>query len=194
MEKSQKQALIPEHAELVFEWVRTKIYQWDQEMYDGSIARFERTRFLDGAFVIPVLKNGKILLTKQEQPARTPFISLPGGGIEIEDDSPLISAQRELLEETWAKSHNWSEFFHFTGTNNVVSNVYYYIARDCEIVAPIMADAGEKISLFEVDFDEFLELSSNEEFHHHWNLLPIMYEARLKKDVYEDLKKKIFGK
>lgn len=75
-----------------------------------------------------------------------------------------------------------------------MSNVYYYIARDCEIVTPIMADVGEKISLFEVDFDEFLELSSNEEFHHHWNLLPIMYEARLKKDVYEDLKQKIFGK
>lgn len=80
---------IPEHAEIVFDGVRARIYQWDQEMYDGSIARFERTRIIDGAFTIPVLKNGNILLTRQEQPARGEFISLPGGAIDDSDASPL---------------------------------------------------------------------------------------------------------
>ena len=79
MNTPKSQAKIPEHAELVFDGIRAKVYQWNQEMYDGSVARFERIKFMDGAFVIPVLKNGKILLTKQEQPARKPFISLPGG-------------------------------------------------------------------------------------------------------------------
>ena len=69
--------MIPNDAELVFDGVRAKVYQWNQTMYDGSIARFERIRFIDGAFVVPILPNGNILMTEQEQPARATFYSLP---------------------------------------------------------------------------------------------------------------------
>lgn len=75
----------------------------------------------------------------------------------------------------------------FLGTVNTATFVDYYIAQDCEIIENINPDGGEKITLFEVSFDEFLELSSNEDFHHHWNLLPILYEARLNKDKYKEL-------
>lgn len=47
-------------------------------MYDGTIKRFESIRFLDGAFVIPILPDNRILVTKQEQPLISEFISLPG--------------------------------------------------------------------------------------------------------------------
>lgn len=185
---------IPAHAEKVFDGVRCEIFQWNQPMYDGTTARFERARFMDGAFVLPILKNGKILLTRQEQPMRKSFISLPGGAIDDSDISPLEAAKRELLEETGAVSQNWSEWFTFSGTAHTATYVDYFIARDCEIVGAINPDGGEKIELFEVDFDEFLALSSNEKFHHHWNLLPMLYEARLEKAKYDELKKIIFGK
>ena len=42
-----KKNIIPLNAEKVFSGIRTEIYQWDQEMYDGSIERFERMRFID---------------------------------------------------------------------------------------------------------------------------------------------------
>ncbi len=82
----------------------------------------------------------------------------------------------------------------FLGTVNTATFVDYYIAQDCEIIENINPDGGEKITLFEVTFDEFLELSSNEDFHHHWNLLPILYEARLNKDKYNELKELFYGK
>lgn len=69
----------------------------------------------------------------------------------------------------------------------------YFIARDCEIVQDICPDGGEKIELFEVSFDEFLELSSDARFHHHWNLLPILYEARLNREKYNELYKIFYG-
>ena len=81
----------------------------------------------------------------------------------------------------------------FHGTNNVNTSVYYYIARNCLQVSDITPDGGEKIELFTVSFDEFLELSSDIRFHHHWNLLPILYEARLHPEKKEALKKILYG-
>ena len=48
-------------------------------MYDGSTARFERVRFMDGAFTVAITAESQILITRQEQPARAgSFLSLPG--------------------------------------------------------------------------------------------------------------------
>ena len=38
---------IPAMAECVFSGVRSEVYQWDQEMYDGSYSRFELLRCID---------------------------------------------------------------------------------------------------------------------------------------------------
>lgn len=184
---------IPPHAELVFSWVRSRIYQWDQEMYDGTTKRFESIRFLDGAFVIPILPDGRILLTKQEQPLMEEFISLPGGSFDFPDEDPLFCALRELQEETGYMSNKVHPWFEFSGTKNVNTSVYYYIAQDIFKVGDIVPDAWEKIELFSVTFDEFLELSSLSWFHHHWNLLPMLYEARLFADKKEELRHVFYG-
>lgn len=188
-----QKSIIPENAELMFSWVRSQIYQWDQEIYDGSQRRFELIRFIDGAFVLPILPDGRILLTRQEQPGRSEFISLPGGSFDSPDEDPLECARRELREETGHSSDSFSEWMVYHGTNNVYTQVHYYIARDCTQIWDIVWDGGERISLFTVSFDEFLELSSDPWFHHHWNLLPILYEARLYRDKKEALKKILYG-
>lgn len=193
MTKSPENHIIPEHAECVFKWVRNTIYQWDQEMYDGSIARFERNRFIDGAFVLPILPNGNILLTKQVQPTRNPFISLPWWAFDHPDEDPILCAKRELKEETGYVSDEWKEWFRFDGSPNTIMYVHYFIAHNCKKVSEISLDPGEKIETFEVNFDEFLELSSNPKFHHHWNLLPLLYEARLDEQKYKALKDFVYN-
>lgn len=103
-------------------------------MYDGRIARFERIRFLDGAFVLPILSDGRILLTRQEQPGRPEFISLPGGAFDTPDEDPIDCARRELLEETGYESDDVREWVTFYGTSNAYTEAHYYIARDCRQV------------------------------------------------------------
>jgi len=59
--------MIPDDAKKVFSGVRTDVYQWDQEMFDGSIATFERIEKKPSAAIIAVV-DSKIIITQQEQP------------------------------------------------------------------------------------------------------------------------------
>ncbi len=185
-----KKNIIPPNAEKVFSGVRTQIYQWDQEMYDGSTERFECMRFMDWAFAVPVLPSGKILLTLQDQPARHSFIWLPGWSFDFPEEDPLDCAKRELLEETGYASDDWELWHTHAGTNNTIVSTYFYIAHDAYRVWEIQPDPGEKISLLELSFDEFLLLSEDENFTH-WTLLPYLFRARIYREKYDALKEKL---
>lgn len=178
---------IPQDAECVFRGVRAHIYQKNQLMYDGSYRTFEYVRYLDGAFAIPILPDGKILLTLQEQPGRNPFFSFPGGSVDFPDEDLHHCAERELLEETWYASYSWQSWFRYDGTGNVMTYTEYFIARDCQYIQPITPDPGEKIQLYPVTFDELLTLTDDPRFHHHWNLLPFFYDAKISPQKYHEL-------
>jgi ADP-ribose pyrophosphatase len=181
--------IIPENAEKVFSWIRTDIYQWDQEMYDGSISCFELVRFLDGAFTFAITQDKKILVTLQSQPSRThAFLSLPGGAFDSPLEDPLLCAKRELLEETWYEGSDWKEYFVAHGTNNVIAHTHFYIAHNCTKITSIEPDPGEKIhEVLLLDFDAFLLLSEDPRFVH-WSLLPRLFSARLHREKYDELK------
>lgn len=184
---------IPQQAQCVFSGVRSEVYQWDQEMYDGSYTTFELLRFLDGAFTIAITDEGKILITEQEQPAKDhPFLGLPGGSFDSPDEGALACAQRELLEETGYESHDWTLWHTFDGTGNVATFTYFYIARHIHQIQDIRSDPGEKIRTFTLDFEEFLMLSEDQRFHHHWSLIPLLYEARINTKKKEELRRLFF--
>ncbi|MDD2693963.1 MAG: NUDIX hydrolase [Candidatus Gracilibacteria bacterium] len=190
-----KHPRIPNQAECVFSGVRSDVYQWNQEMYDGSYQVFEMLRFLDGSFSVAITPEGNILITDQEQPAKiAPFLGLPGGSFDVPDEDPLLCAQRELLEETGYVSDEWLPWHTFNGTGNIATYTYFYIARNVRKIQEVQPDPGEKIRVFSVTFDEFIELSSNPRFHHHWPIIPILYEARLDPTKKEELRKIFFDK
>jgi len=154
---------IPENAKKVFKGVLFDTYQWEQEMFDGTKATFERLKRPDTTVVFPVLDDGRIVLTKQEQPGKEPFIGTAGGRID-EGEDVLSSAKRELLEES---GYQAEEFFlwdaqHPVGKVDWV--VYTFIAKGLKKVADLDLDAGEKIELFTVTLDELIDLASDKSF------------------------------
>ncbi|MBI5734116.1 MAG: hypothetical protein HY973_04220, partial [Candidatus Kerfeldbacteria bacterium] len=64
-----KQAMPPD-AKLVFKGVVFEVYQWEITGYDGQKRVFEKLKRPDTAMVIPVIKEGKIVVAQQEQPGR----------------------------------------------------------------------------------------------------------------------------
>jgi ADP-ribose pyrophosphatase len=67
---------------------------------DGTIGMFNRINVRNSSIIIPLFKDGSILMVENyRHGARTNLLELPGGLIDA-DEEPLVAAKRELLEET----------------------------------------------------------------------------------------------
>lgn len=145
--------IIPAYAAKVFEGVLFSVYQWGQTLYDGSVERFEMLKRPDSVYVIAIKDNTIVVLNKV-QPGREPFLSLPGGRVQANED-PMQTAARNLTEQTGlvfdtfrlvsVKQHNQKiEWFS-----------YMYIAKNYrESVAPIQSNA-ERVETLYFTFEEF---------------------------------------
>lgn len=150
--------LVPDHAACVFKGVIFDVYQWQQDMFDGSQATFEMLKRPDTVKTIAV-KDSKIIMLDERQPHGNRYYELPGGRHDVEGEDELACAKRELLEETGMKFKNWRLLSAYQPALKVEAFVYIYLATDFESQTTPKTDAGEQISLHPVDFDEFLRLA-----------------------------------
>ncbi len=179
---------IPEDAKKVFDGVIFDVYQWEQELFDGSKATFEKLRRPDTVVVFPVMDDGKIILTEQEQPGKESFIGATGGRVD-EGEDVLDAAKRELLEESGYEASEYILWDAQHPTSKIDWVVYTFIAKGLRKVDDMDLDAGEKITLKPVSFDEFLELGTSEKFAEK-EIVPKLLEAKLyleKKDALRKL-------
>ncbi|EKE19560.1 MAG: NUDIX hydrolase [uncultured bacterium] len=157
IEKPKLQQPIPDNAKKVFEGVIFDVYQWQQEMFDGSFATFEKLKRSDTANILAFTEDGKVIVLQQEQPHKGKFFSIPGGRVE-EGETPEEGARREFLEETGFEAESF-ELWH---SSQLVSKMdwmhYTFVAKGCRKVAEQNLDAGERIIVSLVEMEEFLEM------------------------------------
>ncbi len=160
-----ERANIPKDATLAFTGERCRIYQWPQEMYDGSIGTFEKIVRLSGAIVIAVV-DGKILIEEQEQPGKGPFLCLPGGHVDSWEEPLLEAGKSELKEETGFESTDWELIVDLSQRVFTVFEHHLYLARDCMKVTAPHLDNGEKINVSLVTPEEFRSVIEDPRWHH----------------------------
>lgn len=178
---------IPDNAREVFHGVLFDVYQWEQEMFDGTKATFEKLRRPDTVVVFPILDDGRVLLTEQEQPGKEPFMGTAGGRID-ESESVLDAARRELREETGYEASQFILWDAQHPTSKIDWVIYTFVAKGLKKVSDLDLDAGEKIILRPVTFDEFLDVAIDRNFAEK-EIVPRIYEARLDPEKMEELKK-----
>ncbi len=182
---------MPEDAKLVFKGILFDVYQWEQELFDGTHATFEKLRRNDSAVVIPILPNGKLLLAEDEQPGRETVITFPGGQGEI-GESGEIMARRELLEETGYEAGTLELWRVSQPSSKVEWAIYTFIARDLKKVHEPAPDAGERITLREVTLDELMEMAEDPIFQNKEMVLDLV-KARYDTEERAKLEKTLFG-
>ncbi len=180
---------IPPQAKKVFQGVIFSVYQWQQEMFDGSIATFEMLKRPSTIEIIAV-QGEKILLSHQSQPNKHNFYSLFGGRAEP-DEEPLVTAKRELLEESGLQSHDWEFIKSYQPMHKIDWEIYLFVARNCTKVQEPQLDPGEKIETVACSFEEFMKIVEKDEY---WgnelalDMLKMKEEGKL-----AAFKKKLFG-
>jgi 8-oxo-dGTP pyrophosphatase MutT (NUDIX family) len=158
-----RESKIPSTAKRVFTGKIFDVYQWEQEMFDETIQTFEKLTRPDTASVIAVTTEGKILITEQEQPGTSQCLCMPGGRVDT-GETPLITAQRELLEETGYGGGNWEQFLGISRYSKIDYCFYVFIARGVSKHNEPKLDPGEKIDMKEVSFNEFIDILVDEKF------------------------------
>ncbi len=141
-----KARLIPEGAKRVFEGKIFDVYQWDQELFDGSHAVFEMIKRPDTVNVLAV-KDGKLVVLEQEQPGSGMFYSLPGGRHDNPRESELEAAKRELLEETGMTFKEWRLISATQPFAKMEWFIYTFLATSFEKQTGVRLDSGEKIAM-----------------------------------------------
>ena len=162
-----KNSKIPSHAIKVFSGIIFDVYQWQQEMFDGSFKTFEMVKRLDTVSGICVTRDKKIIMTKQEQPGSQPFYSVPSGRVEREE-LPLDAFLRELKEETGYESYNVVPYqMPFpTRLSKVEWNIYNYLAKNCNKISDQNLDNGERIEIMLLNWDDFVSFVCLPDFRH----------------------------
>lgn len=171
--------LLMEHTneKVVFEGKRYLVYQWEQEMFDGTTQIFERVEHLPSVTVFAVYQN-KLVIQKQIQPHMEKEVyCVPGGGVDAGEKN-LDAAKRELLEEEGLESDDWEYWWQGGRSTSSYSWMnHIYIARNCQKVAESHEDAGERIEHLLFTPEEFFTLLDHSDFRHQ-DILPELLEIR----------------
>lgn len=176
---------MPGHAKKVFEGEIFTVWQWQQELYDGSFATFEQIERTDSVHAVGVLPNGNIFMTKDEQPHRESILTPAGGRLE-KGEEPDRGLKREFLEETGYTIGNLVPWHVYRPSEKMNWAVHAYVARDLEKVAEPDLDAGEKVTLVEFSFGEFLALGPGQQLRD-IEIRNILLEALLDKRKKDEL-------
>lgn len=191
LQRPESKQPIPSHAKLIFKGKLFDVYQWEQELYDGSKTIFEKVKRIDTVNVLPVTNDGKIILSKQLQPGTKPFIGCLGGQID-EGESPFNATKRELLEETGYESDDIVLWDAIQPIEKIDWAIYTFIARNCYKKQEQKIEAGEKIELLFLTFDEFLSILKDETYRDTEIALKIL-RIKDNNEELEKVKKLFFG-
>ncbi|MFW6285818.1 MAG: NUDIX hydrolase [Nanoarchaeota archaeon] len=154
---------IPQNAKLVFNGILFKIYQWEQKMFDGTYETFEVALRNDNVQVLTTL-NDKIILIKEKQPDFNNYkIGLPGGNVD-DNETPQIAGKRELLEETGIECKELEFLSKDSLGSKVIRNFYIYIGRNSKKITQPLNTKGEKITVLELTFEDFIKETQKENF------------------------------
>lgn len=143
--------LIPHRARRVFEGVIYDVYQWPQELFDGSTTTFEMLRRPDTVDILGIVDD-KVIVLNDEQPHRGSRLSLPGGRVD-KDEDVTAAARREALEETGYDFKNWRLLKVWQVSTQIEWFIHLYLAWYGEQSSEPHPDAGEKITVERISIE-----------------------------------------
>lgn len=130
---------------------------------DGTEATREYIVHAGAAMIIPVLPNGDLVMERQfRYPSGRVLIEFPAGKLDPGEDM-LVTAKRELLEETGYRAAQWewlAEILPIVSYTN--ERIEIFLATELTLEKAKL-DAGEFLEVFTIPFaDAFAQMKAGE--------------------------------
>ena len=144
--------------ELVYKGHIIDMYKDTVKIPNGNIAEWDFIGHKGAAAVLPVLKNGNVLMVRQYRNALDRYtLEIPAGGLESPDEPMIDCAARELEEETGYKSDNLEMLLSLHTTVAFCNEkIEVFLARDLVKTSQHL-DEDEYIEVEEHSIEELLE-------------------------------------
>ena len=144
--------------ELVYKGHIIDMYKDTVKIPNGNIAEWDFIGHKGAAAVLPVLKNGNVLMVRQYRNALDRYtLEIPAGGLESPDEPIIDCAARELEEETGYKSDNLEILLSLHTTVAFCNEkIEVFLARDLVKTSQHL-DEDEYIDVEEHSIEELLE-------------------------------------
>lgn len=117
--------------------------------------------------VIPITRNGEVVLVEQYRYGiEQPTLEIPGGIVDP-GELPHETAARELLEETGYRSDSWSNLGKVSANPAMMNNFsHVYLAKGCRYEKAQNPDQHERINVHLMKMDAFLDYVADGTIHH----------------------------
>lgn len=135
-------------------WVRLLVQRL--RLPDGRIIEnFHQLEMPEYVLVVPRLEDGRLLLVRQYKHGARAVGLYPPGGHVAPGESPLVAAQRELLEETGCAADHWRGLGSYACNGNQGCGRAHFFAADQTrpVAAPCPGDL-EEMELVRLTADE----------------------------------------
>jgi ADP-ribose pyrophosphatase len=134
-----------------------KVHKDHARMPDGRVSSREYITHPGAVAILALLNNGKLIMERQFRYApRQEFIEIPAGKIDQGEDI-LLTAQRELLEETGYVAKEW---MHLTTAWPCIGysdeKLEYFLARGLTQQGSQLDD-GEFLEVFELSVEDAID-------------------------------------
>ena len=151
---------------LVYKCFFMDLYEDDVLLPNGNVSKRIYVKHSSAAAVLPITKEGKIVLVKQYRyPIRSESIEIPAGKKDSLDELGLVCAKRELEEETGYASNDFEPIIDINscvGYSNEV--IELFIAKNCyKVENPLPADDDEFLEILELTEKEVKTMIKNKE-------------------------------
>lgn len=151
-----QQKPIPEGAKKVYQWYNTNIRNREQERFDGSFATFETIQRRSFSQILPITQENKIIIVHEEQPRIGEFYWLIWWCIE-DWHSPEETIHKESQEEVGMQIHTMQKLYQ-SPIYGSIGEAYGYITHDFSFPYETAQEPWEKITMLQIDFDQFLDM------------------------------------
>lgn len=139
-----------------------KVYEDEILLENGVVHTFSLIKQKKAASVLPITKEGKIILVRQFRPGIKQYtLEIPAGLLD-ENETHFECVKRELLEETGYDTEDIEFFCKYSSIAGVSDEIVeIFIAKDIKKVSDLKLDETEVIEVKEYDLEDAVKMIDN---------------------------------